>query len=153
MIKNILAALLIAYGLLGNSIFDVLDSPTPTPLPTVTVNEPAEAIKAVVAPIAAVVTEADDRVDVALYFLELSKRLPNYEDITLQQLNDLVRHSATAVFKGNLVGKYDGFDEGLVKNIIRIAGDTEHTLSVKEKKDLSDLFEGIAWSLVQIKKG
>jgi len=157
MLKNLIAIVLITYGLLGNSMFDLLDTPTPTPtpapLPTVVVEEPSEEIKLKVQPIADCIIETDDRVEVALYFLELSKRLPTYKTITLQQLNDLVRHSAVETFNNRLAGKYDGFDEGLVEEIVAIAGEMEHKLKDEEKQGLSDLFEGIAWSLVQVKKG
>ena len=156
MVKNIIAVALIIYGLLGNSVFDILDTPVPTPtpapLPQVQVDEPTEEVKETVAPIADLITESGDRVEIALYFLELSKRLPEYT-ITLQQLNDLVVKSATLVFNGRLHGKYDGFDEGLVKNVNAIAGNVEHRLTEEEKQGLSDFFEGLAWSLVQVKKG
>jgi hypothetical protein len=155
MIKNLLAVLLITYGVLGNGMFDLLDRPTPTPtpeLPMVDIDRPSAEVIAVVDPIAAIINETSDRVEIALYFLELSQRLTTYPTLTLQQLNDLVIHSATEVFDGRLTGKYKGFDEALVKVIVGIAGEVEHELTPKEKQELSSIFEGLAWSLVQIKK-
>ena len=151
MLKNLIAILLITYGVFGNSIFDVLDTPTPTPtpeVPSISITEPRDEIKVITDKIAAPVTDAEDRLEVALYFLEMSSRIEGYDDITLQQLNDLIIHSATLVFKGRLAGKYDQFDDRLMSSIIEIAGSTEHKLTPEEKSDLSDLFSGIAWSLV-----
>lgn len=151
MIKNIIAILLISYGVFGNGIFDLLDTPTPTPepeVPSISITEPQETIKLVTNPIASSVTEQEDQLEVALYFLELSSRIEGYDSITLQELNDLIVHSATLVFKGRLEGKYEGFDEGLTSAIFDTAGTTEHTLSSEEKTNLSSLFSGIAWSLV-----
>ena len=151
MLKNLIAILLITYGVFGNSIFDVLDTPTPTPtpeVPSISITEPRDEIKVITDKIAAPVTDAEDRLEVALYFLEMSSRIEGYDDITLQQLNDLIIHSATLVFKGRLAGKYDQFDDRLMSAIIEIAGSTEHKLTPEEKSDLSDLFSGIAWSLV-----
>ena len=151
MIKNIIAILLISYGVFGNGIFDLLDSPTPTPepeVPSISITEPSEAIKVVVEPIASSVTNEEDQLEIALYFLELSSRIEGYETITLQQVNDLIVHSATLVFKGRLEGKYVGFDEGLTSEIFSVTGNTEHMLSPEEKAGLSNLFSGLAWSLV-----
>ena len=151
MLKNLIAILLITYGVFGNSIFDVLDTPTPTPtpeVPSISITEPRDEIKVITDKIAAPGTDAEDRLEVALYFLEMSSRIEGYDDITLQQLNDLIIHSATLVFKGRLAGKYDQFDDRLMSAIIEIAGSTEHKLTPEEKSDLSDLFSGIAWSLV-----
>ena len=157
MIKNIVIGVLLLYTVFGASVFDILDTPTPTPtpapLPMVEVDEPSEEVKKVVSPIADVITDTNDRVEVALYFLELSKRIENYKQVSLQQLNDLVVHSASTVFDGRLHGKYDVFDEQLVVSIQDIAGNIEHKLEDGEKTSLHDLFEGIAWSLVQVKKG
>lgn len=151
MLKNLFAVLLIAYGVFGNSIFDLLDTPTPTPtpeVPSISITEPREEVKVITDKIAEPVTDAEDRLEVALYFLELSSRIEAYEDISLQQLNDLIIHSATLVFKGRLAGKYDQFDDRLMSAIIEVAGSTEHKLSPEEKSELSALFSGIAWSLV-----
>jgi hypothetical protein len=151
MIKNIIAILLISYGVFGNGIFDLLDSPTPTPepeVPSISITEPSEAIKVVVEPVSASVDNEEDQLEIALYFLELSSRIESYDTITLQQVNDLIVHSATLVFKGRLEGKYEGFDEGLTSEIFNVTGNTEHMLSSKEKTELSNLFSGLAWSLV-----
>lgn len=149
MLKNIFAILLITYGVFGNSIFDMLDTPTPAPeVPSISITEPQQSVKLVTDPIADTITDQEDQLEVALYFLELSSRIEGYETISLQQLNDLIVHSAGIVFNGRLQGKYDGFDEGLTSAILSSTGNTEHTLSAEEKSTLSNLFSGIAWSLV-----
>jgi hypothetical protein len=149
MIKNIIALLLITYGVFGNSIFDILDTPTPEPAPIVLkIDEPSETLKAKVVPIAATITDNDDRVEVALFFLELSERVQKW-DLNLQQLNDVVVTAAVKFFQGRLHGKYDGFDQGLTKLIIDVTGSEVHILSEEEKLKLHEAFEALAWALVQ----
>ena len=152
MIKNIIAVLLITYGLLGNSVFDILDTPTPTPVPipapVLQIEEPSDSLKTDVVPVAATVTNKDDRVELAVFFLELSERLPRW-DLSLQQLNDVIVSAAQQQFKNRLNGKYDGFDEGLTRIVIDITGNKVHVLSAEEKTKLSKAFKALAWALVQ----
>jgi len=150
MIKNIIAILLITYGLLGNSMFDILDTPTPEPTPAVTlkIDEPTDALKSKVVPVASLITNDDDRVEVAIFFLELSSRIEKW-DLNLQQLNDVVVRAAGQYFNGRLHGKYDGFDEGLTRLILDVTGSDIHVLTDQEKFKLHEAFEALAWALVQ----
>lgn len=154
MIKNLIAVLLIAYGIWGNGLLDILDTPTPTPTPTppvvVDVNTPRPELVEIVKPIAATVTEADDRARLAVFFLELSKRVKGLpEGVDLQQFNDILVHAAQTAFEGSLEGKYNGLDEGIVKLIVDVTGTKNHALSPEEKKALAERCEALAWALVQ----
>lgn len=150
-LKNLFAAALIAYGIWGNSLLDILDTPTPPPKPAVVnVDTPKEELISIVVPVSATVTDAEDRAKLAVFFLELSKTVATLPPTaSLQNLNDILVQAATEVFNTSLHGKYDGLDEGIVRLITEATGTENHVLSSEEKLSLSKRCEALAWAFVQ----
>ena len=151
MIKNIVAVLLIAYGIWGNSLLDILDTPSPKPAPAVvSVDKPRQELIDLVTPVAATVDEAEDRAKLAVFFLELSRTMLTLRDnSSLQNFNDILVLAAQSVFDDSLHGKYDGLDDGIVRIIVSVTGTDNHVLSSDEKKALAERCEALAWAFVQ----
>ena len=150
-IMNLIAVACIVYGLFGNSLFDILDTPVPViPLaPAVEVNTPSDELASLVKPMAEEITDTEDRVELALYFLELSKRVAGYDGVSLQQFNDIFVRAAGEVFSTRLNGKYDDLDVNVTKIVVEVTGVKNHTLTLEECKALAARFEAFAWALVQ----
>lgn len=150
-IRNILAILLIAIALYPQ-IKTLIPIGPVVPQPNISVlniEKPTDNIIDLVNPVAKIVSDPTDRAKLAIFSQELSIRIKKYNDIDLQQLNDLISLAGEEFFRGSLNDKYDKLSEGILSLIHGITGDDNHKLSTVEKYNLSNTFLGFAWSLIQ----
>jgi len=112
------------------------------------IEKPSEDIVALVSPIAKRVTETEDRAKLALFNYEFANRITNYSTDG-QQVNDLYTKAGELFFDTSLKGKYEGYATGLKSLIQSVTTDDNHILSTDEKQRLKDLFNGLAWALVE----
>ena len=52
-------------------------------------------------------------------------------------------------FKNELVGKYNGLGDGVIKLITSLVSDDNHDLSQEGKDKISEYFMGFSWALLQ----
>lgn len=115
------------------------------------IDKPNEKILTLVQPISDLITDPTDRAKMAIYSQEFANRVKKY-DAQLQQINDILKLSAESFFQGSIKDKYVGLDDSIVSLITLAAGgDDNHKLTESEKNELSDLFMGLAWALIQRK--
>jgi hypothetical protein len=114
------------------------------------VEKPSDETIKKVRPVAALVTDVEDRAKLALFNYEFAQRVKRYETSS-QQLNDVYAEAAKLFFENSMVNKYEGFSDDLLSLFKDIVGDKNHILSTDEKDALSELFSGFAWALVEEK--
>ena len=151
MFKNIIALLLITFGVFGTSFLDLLDKPLPKPEPQVSILEidkPSEDTLALVKKYGDLIKDPNDRARIAIYNYEFATRVRAY-DTSLQQLNDVYVLAGKTFFKDSLVGKYEGLADMLIQQIQNITTDEDHKLTQGEKDEISKQFMAIAWVLIQ----
>lgn len=150
MIKKILATLLIAYGIFGFDFIRVnLPKPKPPePVVILNVDKPSAAIIDAVKSLSTLVKDPTDRAKIAIFNYEFATKVKNY-NASLQQVNDVYTLAGKTFFKNEIVGKYNGFGEAIIKLIASITSEENHNLSQEEKDKLSEHFMGLAWSLLQ----
>ena len=153
MYKNILAMLLLAYGVFGVGFLDLLDKPQPKPEPKppakiLNIDTPTQDVIDRVEVFSTLITDPNDRAKLAIFNYEFAERVGGYE-ATSQQINDVYTLAGKIFFKDTLVDKYDGLAEEIVKLLEEIMGDDVHSLSQSEKDLLNKYFKGVAWVLIQ----
>lgn len=115
------------------------------------IDKPNEKILTLVQPISDLIIDPTDRAKMAIYSQEFANRVKKY-DAQLQQINDILKLSAESFFQGSIKDKYVGLDDSIVSLITLAAGgDDNHKITESEKNELSDLFMGLAWALIQRK--
>lgn len=112
------------------------------------VEKPSDVILSQVKPIADLITTTEDRAKLALFNYEFSSRVLKYET-DAQQLNDVYTKAASNFFKEEMKGKYPELSDGLVSLLKSIVTDDNHVLDTDEKQRLRDLFNGLAWALIE----
>lgn len=153
-IINAIAVLLILYGIFGNGILDLLDSPTPKPIPEppnvtiLNIDKPSQDVINSVMPIASTITDPTDKAKVAIFNYEFANRVKSY-DTNLQQVNDVYVLAAKTFFQDSIVGKYRDLPSNITNLIENITGKDNHVLTDEEKRKLSEKFMGLAWALIQ----
>ena len=105
-----------------------------------------EEIKEKVSSIAALVTDKEDRMDLAVFNMIFAKRVLNYE-AEAQDVQDIYVEAAKILFDKSLKGKYNGYGESIQDLLKDSMGDENHTLSQSEKDSLSEDFNGLAYVL------
>ena len=153
MYKNILAMLLLAYGVFGVGFLDLLDKPQPNPEPKppakiLNIDTPTQDVIDRVKVFSTLITDPNDKAKLAIFNYEFAERVGGYE-ATSQQINDVYTLAGKIFFKDTLVDKYDGLAEEIVKLLEEIMGDDVHSLSQSEKDLLNKYFKGVAWVLIQ----
>lgn len=150
-IKNLVALSLIVIGL-GMQLGPFIPTITPKPdVAILNIDKPTERVLALVQPVSNLVTDPTDRAKLAIYSQEFAGRVKKY-NTTLQQVNDVLSLSASEFIKDSIKDKYVGFDDGLIQLIKNAAGgEDNHTLTEQEKNELSEVFMGLAWALIQRK--
>jgi len=134
-VKNIIALVLIGIGL-TMQLGPLLPNISPKPdVAILNIDKP----------------DPTDRAKMAIYSQEFATRVKNY-DAQLQQVNDVLSLSAKEFFNGAMSDKYSGLDDKII-NLITSAcgGDDNHKLTEVEKVELSEVFMGLAWALIQRK--
>lgn len=148
--KNVLAILLLCFGVFGSGIFDIADLlPKPEPVATIlNINKPSEAVLEKVQIFSETVTDPDDRAKLAIFNYEFASRVISWE-CNNQQVNDVYSMAGRIFFQDSLKDKYDNLSEELQKMFVEISSDEFHILSIDEKQKLSEYFMGVAWVLMQ----
>lgn len=150
MIKNIIALILILIGVFGLNI-KLPDFPKPKPSPEVSIlniDKPSEEILSLVRHFDELITDPTDRAKIAIFNYQFATNIKTY-NTTLQKTNDIYTLAGKNFFKGSIAGKYEGLSEAIIKQLESIVSNDDHTLSEKEKQDISDRFMAIAWVLIQ----
>lgn len=149
---------IVACGLLWFVFYGSIPSIDINPIPDevdevveiIDVEKPSDEILQKVRPVAALVTDVEDRAKLALFNYEFSQRVQQYKTSS-QQLNDVYAEAAKLFFENSMVNKYEGFSSDLLSLFQSIVGDKNHILSTNEKDALSELFSGFAWALTEEK--
>ena len=99
--------------------------------------------------IASMITDIQDRKDLAIFNLEFSKRTDSYlaKNITSQELVDLYAGSIKEHFLDKLKGKYGDLSTEAKTMFVNIIGEDEHTLSKEELDSVSKTLVAFAWNL------
>lgn len=153
-ITSILAVILIAYGVFGNGLLDLLDNkprPSPVPEPEISIlniDRPSSEILGRVKIFGELIKDPTDRAKIAIFNYEFANRLVSYTT-NLQQLNDVYVLAGQEFFKKDLIGKYKDLPDMIIKLIEEVTGEQNHVLSEEEKAELHQKFMGVAWVLIQ----
>jgi hypothetical protein len=151
MVKKIIAALLIAYGIFGLDFLKYIPVPTPPhpePVVILNVDKPSQEVIDSVKGLSSVVTDPSDRAKIAIFNYEFATKVKGYET-NLQQVNDVYTLAGKTFFKEELVGKYKGLGDAIIKLISKLVSDNNHDLTQTEKDQISEHFMGLSWSLLQ----
>jgi hypothetical protein len=149
MVKKIIAALLIAYGVFGLDFLKYIPVPTPPePVVILNVDKPSQEVMDSIKGLSSFVKDPEDRAKIAIFNYEFATKVKGY-DTNLQQVNDVYTLAGKIFFKEQLVGKYNGLGDGITKLISNLVSDDNHDLSQAEKDKVSEHFMGLAWSLLQ----
>lgn len=99
--------------------------------------------------IASIVTDKEDRIDLAILNVEFAKRIDSYmsKNVSSQQLVDLYSNSIKEYFLDRLKGKYENLPEEAKKIFSNIIGDEDHALSKEEFDSVSKTLLAFAWNL------
>jgi len=148
----VIGLILIIIGGFGNNLSldglgDLLKNVVNVEVVDVGVDEPSEKVSELVSPIKAIVTDKDDRIDIAVFHKVLGDRMLKYQDMNTQELNDLYVEYARGFFGDSLNDKYVGLDQLILSVLKSQTGDELAMLGVKERGLLAELFYGIAWHL------
>jgi hypothetical protein len=148
--NNVLAVLLLVFGVFGSGIFDLGDLiPKPEPVATIlNITKPSEEILERVQIFSDTVTDPDDRAKLAIFNYEFASRIMGWE-CNNQQVNDVYSMAGKIFFESTLSNKYENLADELKTLFVQITSDEFHVLSVEEKEKLSEYFMGIAWVLTQ----
>lgn len=147
-IKNTIAISLILFGIvlsLNQFKPDNIDNKNTIVL---NIERPSDKIIELVAPIAQLVTDPTDRAKLAIFNQEFANRIVKYEADN-QKTNDVYVLAGSIFFSDTIADKYKDLDTKLVELLESIIGNDNHTLTIEEKKNISDNFLGLAWSLAQ----
>lgn len=150
MFRVIIALILITYGVFGTNlnIKFPLPKPQPEPVAILNIEKPSAEIMQIVHPLSSLVTDPTDRAKIAIFNYEFATRVKNYNS-DLQQVNDVYTLAGKIFFKNEMVGKYKGLGDGLIKLLTDLVSDDNHDLSQAEKEKISAHFMGLCWSLIQ----
>lgn len=139
---------LILFGILVAINNAERNNPNNPEVVVIDIEKPEQSVVILTQPIANLVTDPTDRVKIALFNQEFSKRVQVYT-IDNQKTNDLYVLAAEYFFEGSIRGKYPTLDKAVVSLLESSIGDENHILTEEEKLDLSKKFIGLAWALTQ----
>lgn len=149
--KTIIGLALLAVGLFWPQIQEKLPDLIPNfpskPDPAIMIDQPNDAILERVSSIASLVTDKNDRDELGIFNHIFSERVTEWSADS-QQVNDLYVSAAQKHFSDRLLGKYDGYGGGIKDLMKATLGTQNHTVSKGEKEELSENFDGLAYSLV-----
>ena len=148
-VRTILGLAVILLGLfwvqIQEGIPDIV-TPDDSVVVVIDINEPSQEIKEKVSSIAELITDEKDRLNLCIFNKVFSERVKNY-DADAQQINDVYTEAAKMFFGETLKGKYEGYGSGITKLMSGVLGEENHKLTDQEKKQLSEIFSGLAWCL------
>lgn len=131
-------------------IFEKIKGIVPEPAPVIEIEKPADIYVESTKNVADLITGDEDKVSMAVYCLEFSKRLTqeSYTDIKLQYLPEILTEAGKIYFEGSLKGKYEGLSEGLVGIISDEVGMDDIFLEKEQLVELSNKFKALSWNLI-----
>jgi hypothetical protein len=145
----------ILMNLLGLVLIFVALSPSiklPSPIPpkpiVLDVEKPTEDVLLLVKDINSLISNKNDRTNLAVFNYVFSNRLTKYST-DVQKLNDVYVLAGEDFFKDSLQGKYKDLDKKIQTLFTSIVGEDNHMLSEDEKTQLKIIFSGLSWSLIQ----
>lgn len=144
-LRIVVGLLVVALGFFWNDIS--IPSIIPDEQPIIIVDKPNDEILEKVSSISSKVTDKKDRDDLGVFNHIFSKRVKTWEADS-QQINDLYVSAAKKVFGETLRGKYDGYGKGVTELMKSTLGTENHAVPTGEKDELSENFNGLAYSLV-----
>jgi hypothetical protein len=133
---------------INNSENNKPDKPDNPDVVVIDIEKPEQNVLTLTQPISNLVTDPTDRIKLALFNQEFSKRVFAYTTDN-QKTNDLYVLAAEYFFQGSLRGKYPTLDKAVVSLLESSIGEENHILTEEEKLDLSKKFIALAWSLTQ----
>lgn len=145
-IRTILGLCIVLFGIFLPQIQERIPDLVPETKPSIEIVEPSQEIKEKTSSIAAKVTDPKDRIDLCVFNKTFSERVLGY-DADVQQLNDVYTEAGKILFQESLKGKYDGYGAGVISLISEITGKENHNLTPNEKRQISEVFSGLAWNL------
>jgi hypothetical protein len=147
--KTFAAIFLILFSVFGSSLnISNIIYPTPPAMDILDVSKPHQEVIDRVTIFSDIVTDPDDRAKIAIFNYEFAERVMTYK-ATSQQVNDVYALAGKTFFKKELVDKYDGLAEEIIKLMTEIMSEENHELNQFEKDELHEFFMGIAWVLIQ----
>lgn len=144
----------LGLGLLGVAFLDVnpLDYiPDVIPnTPVLVIDKPSDSLINLTKPAADKIRKSEDRIEMAIFMYEASKRLdkPEYRDITGQNVDTLLVTAGKEYLDVPVSVDNPGFSGELQSLIETVIGNKDVYLEDKAA-DLSDAFESLAWNLIQ----
>ena len=147
--KSIIAIFMLLFGVfgVGFDLSDIFPVPEPPSAKILNIETPSDTVLDRVEIFSTIVDSPDDRAKLAIFNYEFARRVTGY-NTTSQQVNDVYSLAGKIFFKRDLVDKYDGLAEEIIKLLEEIIQTDNHVLSNEEKQKLSDSFMGIAWVLI-----
>lgn len=148
--RTVIGVVIILIGLFWPQIVErIPEIPTPEPsVPAVIeISEPTPAVLEKVSDLSSLVTDEDDRLDLAIFNKIFSERVLEYS-VDSQKINDVYVEAAKNVFGDSLRGKYLGYSAGLNDLMRQIMGEENHELTDQEKLMLQEYYSALAWSFV-----
>ena len=147
--KKVIAILLMIFAVFGSEwdISSIFPVPEPPAAKILNIETPSNETIDRVKVFSDLITDPDDRAKIAIFNYEFAQRILQY-DITSQQVNDVYTIAGKSFFKSELVDKYDGLAEEIIKLLEEVVGTKNHSLTEEEKFNLNKYFMGVAWVLI-----
>lgn len=150
--RFIIGSILILIGLWGHrapEYFQRLKNAIAKDVVQVVSEKPSDEIILKSKKVSDLITDSQDRLNLAIFNLQFSDRLNSYFDqnITSQQLTDLYTASLKEYFKDSLAGKYDGLATEIKLLFESSIGSLDHILSKEEVDSLRNDLIGLSWNL------
>lgn len=100
-------------------------------------------------PLAEMIKEKEDKIELCLINLEFSNRVEKYlgKNVNNQQLNDIYVGVNREHFNGRLKDKYDGLSDGLMSLLNKVIGSDVQILTKAQLKEMNRYFLALAWNL------
>lgn len=138
---------LVTIGLFWNNIVKIIPKIDNKPtVNVVNIDKPSQEIIDKTSPVASLVTEKNDKINLCLFNDVFSKRVTGY-NTDAQKVNDVYVEAGKNFFGDSLKGKYQGFSSGLDKLFVDVLGTENHTVTESEKLSLAETFKGLAYCL------
>lgn len=143
---------LIGLCLIAFAVIPKIEAPKVIPVPTPVVNldieKPTEDILSLVSGINSKIKDPQDRIKLAVFNYCFGKRVLNYSTQT-QNIQDIYVIAAEKFFGQSIKGKYPDLANNLTTLFKNGLGDENHIIKQEEKLATSNIFSGLAWSLIQ----
>lgn len=147
-IGSIIGVILIVIALFPANIPNIIPTPNPKPTINLDVEKPTQDIIDLVTPLNDLITDPEDRVNLAVFNYVFSKRIGSY-DIDVQKLNDLYVLAGENFFGDSINGKYKDLYLKIQELFEHSLGSENHVLSADEKVSLKNTFGGLSWRMIK----